>query len=73
MSGKQFLKKFFILASGSIFFSPEEKVLVFANFFPAGRKHYYFREAYLKFFLLLLATIFFDFSVISANVSRFFV
>ena len=70
-----FFKKLFIPASGNTFFSPEEKVLfITQNFFPGNGKHYLnYTEAYLNILLLLLATIFFDFSDISANVSSFFV
>ena len=67
-------KKFFIPASGNTIFSPEEKVFSLKLFFPAGGNHQInYREAYSKLSSLLLATILFDFSDISANVSRFFV
>ena len=69
-----FFKKFFIQANENIFFSPAEKVLFFTeNFSPASVNHYsYYREAYLKLLSLLLATMFFEFSDISANVGGFF-
>ena len=70
-----FFKEFFIPASGNTFFSLEEKVLFFLlrTLFSASGNHYLnYREAYLKLLSLLLATIFFDFSDISANVSSFF-
>ena len=56
-------------------FQSRKKSTVFSqNFFPASGNHYLnYREAYLKLLSLLLATIFFDFSDISANVSSFFV
>ena len=68
-----FLKKFFIVAIGNIFFSPEEKVLFFTwNFFTASGNYYLnYREAYLKLLSLLLVTIFFNFSNISANAISF--
>ena len=57
-------------------FSVQKKKYCFLlrTFFPASGNHYLnYREAYLKLLSLLLATIFFDFSDISANVSSFFV
>ena len=70
-----FFNKLFIPASVNTFFSPEEKVLFFTqSFFYASGNHYLdYRKAYLKLLSLLLATIVFDFSDISANVSSFFV
>ena len=68
-----FFKELFIPARGNTFFSPEEIVLFFTQkFFSAGGKHLNYREAYLKLLSLLLATIFFGFSDIPANVSSFF-
>ena len=57
-------------------FSVQKKKSVFylELFFPANGNHYLnYREAYLKLLSLLLATIFFNFSDISANVISFFV
>ena len=56
-------------------FSVQQKKLGFLHntFFPAGGNHYLnYTEAYLKLLSLLLKMLF-DFSSISANVSRFFV
>ena len=55
-----------------IHFSVQKKKYCFLliTFFPAGRTHYLnHRETYLKLFALPLATIFFNFSDISANAS----
>ena len=64
-----FSKKYFIPASRNTFFRPEEKVLLFTQFFfPASGDHYLnYRKAYLKLLSLILATIFFDFSNISGK------
>ena len=71
---QMFFKKFFIPASGNKFFSPEEKVFLLRTFFPAiGNHDLNYREAYLRILSLLLATVFFDFSDVSATVSSFFV
>ena len=88
MSGNHFLKTDLILASGNSFSSwwkpfsssglvethfsvhTEEKVLLFTY---SGNHYLNYIEAYLKLLSLPLATIFFDFSDISANVSSFFV
>ena len=83
-SGNRFLslyqissQEFFITASGNTFFSLEEEVLFFFYlefYFPATGSHYLnYRETYLKLLSLLLATIFFDFSDIPANINSFFV
>ena len=69
-----FFKNFFILACKNTFFSQEEKVFFTYHFFPAcGNRYLNYREVYLKFLSLLLATIFFDFSDISVNVINFFI
>ena len=57
-------------------FSGQKKKYCFLlrTFFLASGNHYLnYREVYLKLLSLLLATIFFDFSDIPANVSSFFV
>ena len=57
-------------------FQSKRKSIVFCLelFCPAsGNQYLNYREAYLKLLSLLLATIFFDFSDIPANVSSFFV
>ena len=65
----------FIPVSVNAFFSTKEKVLFFIQFiylFPASGNHYLsYGKAYLKLLLLLLTTIFFDFSDILVNGSRF--
>ena len=64
-----FLKKFFIPAGGNTFSVQKKKYcFLLRTFFPASANNYSnYREAYLKFLSLLLATVFFDFSDISAK------
>ena len=69
-----YFNKFFIPTSGHFSVQKKKYCFLLRTFFPASGNHYLnYREAYLKLLSLLLATIFFDFSDISANVSSFFV
>ena len=72
---QMFLKESFILVNGNAFSapSPPEKkcFFIFRSFFHSGNHYVNYKEVYLKLIVLLLATIFFNFSDVSVNGSNF--